>query len=159
MWVNGELGAADVARISPFDHGLLVGDGVFETMRVYGGVPFAWRRHLDRLVRSASGLGLAVPDRAVLREAADAVLRANGLLEARVRITITGGVSPLGSERGDAPPTVVVAASAVTAVGAFQRSRRRAVGAQRAGRDRRAEDDLVCRERARARVRTGTRRK
>ena len=40
----------------------------------------------------------------MLREAADAVLRANGLLEARVRITITGGVAPLGSERGEAPP-------------------------------------------------------
>ena len=40
--VNGELGPADRLRISPLDHGLLVGDGVFETLRVYGGVPFAW---------------------------------------------------------------------------------------------------------------------
>jgi branched-chain amino acid aminotransferase len=113
VWVDGALVAEPEARVSPFDHGILVGDGVFETMRVYDGVPFAWRRHCDRLVRSAAGLGLATPDRAVLRDAADAVLAANELREARVRVTITGGRSPLGSERGHGPPTVVVAASAL----------------------------------------------
>jgi len=113
VWVDGALVEEADARVSPFDHGLLVGDGVFETMRVYDGVPFAWRRHCDRLVRSAAGLGLPTPDRAVLRDAAEAVLAANGLREARVRVTVTGGRSPLGSERGDGPPTVVVAASAL----------------------------------------------
>ena len=66
VWANGVLLDSDSARISPFDHGLLVGDGVFETIRVYGGQPFAWRRHLDRLAHSATGLGLTVPDRADL---------------------------------------------------------------------------------------------
>jgi len=111
VWLNGALVAVEEARISPFDHGLLVGDGVFETLRVYGGVPFAWRRHYERLVHSAAGLGLHAPDSATLRSAADALLIANGLAEARLRITITGGPSPLGSERGGAEPTVVVAAS------------------------------------------------
>ncbi|MFI5045830.1 MAG: aminotransferase class IV [Acidimicrobiia bacterium] len=111
VWVNGELVVEDDARLSPFDHGFLVGDGVFETVRVYDGEPFALTRHLVRLARSATGLGLAPPDDAVLRDAAHAVLTANALREARVRITITGGLAPLGSERGDAPPTVVVAAS------------------------------------------------
>ena len=59
--VNGVVGPVDELRISPLDHGLLVGDGVFETMRVYGGVPFAWTRHLRRLERSAAGIGLTVP--------------------------------------------------------------------------------------------------
>jgi branched-chain amino acid aminotransferase len=113
VWANGVLLEADAARISPFDHGLLVGDGVFETIRVYDGQPFAWRRHLDRLAHSAAGLDLAVPDRADLRAAADAVLRANQLAEARLRITITGGLAPLGSERGESPPTVIVAATEV----------------------------------------------
>ena len=90
VWANGVLLEADAARISPFDHGLLVGDGVFETIRVYDGQPFAWRRHLDRLAHSAAGLGLAVPDRDELRAAADAVLRANQLAEARLRITDHG---------------------------------------------------------------------
>jgi branched-chain amino acid aminotransferase len=112
--VDGTLGPVEELRISPLDHGLLVGDGVFETLRVYGGVPFAWTRHLQRLARSAAGLGLDLPDVASLREQADAVLRANDLREARLRITVTGGPAPLGSERAVVPPTVVVAASALT---------------------------------------------
>jgi len=113
VWTNGVLLDTDSARISPFDHGILVGDGVFETVRVYGGQPFAWRRHLDRLAHSASGLGLAAPDRDELLAASQAVLRANNLTEARLRITVTGGIAPLGSERGESPPTVIVAATEV----------------------------------------------
>ena len=109
LWVDGALVDEGVARVSPLDHGLLTGDGVFETLRVYGGVPFAWDRHLDRLTRSARALGLPLPDRASLRTAADAVIAANDLADARLRITVTGGPAPLGSERGDHPPTVIVA--------------------------------------------------
>ncbi len=113
--VDGVVAPVEDLRISPLDHGLLVGDGVFETMRVYGGVPFAWTRHLRRLERSAAGIGLTVPSVATLREQADAVLTANDLTEARLRITITGGPSPLGSERAVVEPTVVIAASGLTA--------------------------------------------
>ena len=116
LWVNGQLTAGDVPQISAFDHGLLVGDGVFETLRVYDGRPFAWRRHLDRLEHSAHGLGLEPPDRATVVDAAMAVLRADGLAEARLRITVTGGLQPLGSERRDTVPTVIVAASEVVSV-------------------------------------------
>ena len=111
VWVNRSLMASDAPHLSAFDHGLLVGDGVFETLGVYRGVPFAWTRHDARLRRSAAGLGLAVPDRALLRDAADTVLDANGIVEGRLRITVTGGPSPLGSERGDGPPTLIVAAA------------------------------------------------
>ena len=109
--MNGELGELDELRVSPLDHGLLVGDGAFETLRVYGGAPFAWTRHYERLHHSATSLGLPVPPSAELRTAADAVLAANALVEARLRITVTGGEAPLGSERGDTTPTVIVAAS------------------------------------------------
>jgi len=109
IWVDGALVDDDAARISPMDHGLLTGDGVFETLRVYGGVPFAWTRHVARLGRSAGALGLVPPDGATLRAAADAVIAANDLPDARLRITVTGGVAPLGSERGTVPPTVVIA--------------------------------------------------
>jgi len=114
VWVDGAIGPAD-GRVSALDHGVLVGDGVFETLRVYDGVPFAWRRHHERLAHSAAGLGLAVPPSRELRDAADAVLIANGLatVGARLRITVTGGTAPLGSERGDGEPTVIVAASAL----------------------------------------------
>jgi len=115
IWVDGALVDDEAARISPMDHGLLTGDGVFETLRVYGGVPFAWTRHIERLGRSAAALGLVPPDGATLRAAADAVIAANGLPDARLRITVTGGVAPLGSERGGVPPTVVVASGGLTA--------------------------------------------
>jgi branched-chain amino acid aminotransferase len=108
LWLDGQLVGADEARVSPFDHGLLVGDGVFETLRVYNGIPFAWTRHHERLVRSAAGLGLTAPGSQELRSAVDDVLAANGLTDGRVRLTVTGGPSPLGSERGDGPPTVIV---------------------------------------------------
>jgi branched-chain amino acid aminotransferase len=113
IWLAGALVELDDARVSPLDHGLVVGDGVFETLRVYRGVPFAWRRHYDRLCTSAAGLGLDLPSSAALREASDAVLAANGLSEARLRVTVTGGVAPPGSSRGNASPTAFVVATPV----------------------------------------------
>jgi branched-chain amino acid aminotransferase len=110
VWCNGRLTPAAQAGLSPVDHGLLVGDGVFETLRVHRGIPFAWRRHLARLAVSAGALELAMPDAGVLREAAEEVVGANALAEARLRITITGGPGGAGSQRGDAPPTVLVVA-------------------------------------------------
>jgi branched-chain amino acid aminotransferase len=111
VWVDGALFDEHEARISPFDHGLLTGDGVFETLRVYRGEPYCWRRHYERLARSASGMGLAVPPSEALRRAALEVIDANGLTDARLRITLTGGPSPLGSERGRVTPTLILAAS------------------------------------------------
>ena len=111
VWVDGSLVDEHEARISPFDHGLLTGDGVFETLRVYRGEPYCWRRHYERLARSASGMGLAMPSSEGLRQAALDVIEANGLTDARLRITLTGGPSPLGSERGRVTPTLIIAAS------------------------------------------------
>jgi branched-chain amino acid aminotransferase len=95
--------------VSVFDHGLLTGDGVFETLRVYDRRIFAWDRHCERLERSATALGLAVPTRSRLRVAADEVVAASPGGDGRLRVTVTGGPSPLGSERGDVEPTVIVA--------------------------------------------------
>src|SRR5260370_22931952 len=110
VWLNGTLVDVEQARLSPFDHGILVGDGVFETLAVYRGVPFAWRRHHDRLRRSADGLGLGVPTSRDLRAAADAVVEANGIADGRRRITVTGGPSPLGAAAGGAAAPGNVAA-------------------------------------------------
>lgn len=111
VWVNGTLCDEENAKVSPFDHGLLTGDGVFETLKLYEGRAFAVRRHLERLAFSAKGLGLPMPDADVLRAAIDEVVVANGLTgEGRVRITLTGGPAPLGSERAQVHPLVIVAA-------------------------------------------------
>ncbi len=113
VWCNGELVDESAVRISPFDHGLLTGDGVFETLATVSGVPFAWTRHLHRLHASAAGLGLrGLPDDDVLRSAADAVIAANPSPgELRLRITVTGGDAPPGSGRGDGPPLVLMTAT------------------------------------------------
>ncbi|WP_299541131.1 aminotransferase class IV [uncultured Streptomyces sp.] len=109
IWVNGGLSEAEDARVSVLDHGLTVGDGVFETVKVAAGRPFALTRHLDRLTRSARGLGLPDPDLDEVRRAIGAVVAANPAELARLRITYTGGVSPLGSDRGEDGPGLVVA--------------------------------------------------
>ncbi|PJE95001.1 4-amino-4-deoxychorismate lyase [Streptomyces carminius] len=109
IWVDGKLCDADEARVSVFDHGLTVGDGVFETVKTVQGRPFALTRHLDRLARSARGLGLPEPDPDEVRRACAAVVEANPVPLGRLRITYTGGVSPLGSDRGTAGPTLVAA--------------------------------------------------
>lgn len=114
VWVDGDLVDARHPAISPIDHGLTVGNGVFETLRVYDGYLFEWERHDARLRHSGAALGLDVPTAGALRAAAVTVLEANELRDARLRITVTGGPSPLGSDRGDATPTVIVAASPVT---------------------------------------------
>jgi branched-chain amino acid aminotransferase len=109
IWLNGVLAPASEPAVSAFDHGLLTGDGVFETLRVYDGRPFAMRRHLERLAASAAALRLPLPAEGVLRAAAHEVIVANRLVDARLRITVTGGLSPLGSDRGGEGPTVIVA--------------------------------------------------
>lgn len=119
FWVShlGGLVDAGDAHVSVLDHGFTVADGVFETLKVSGGEVFALRRHLDRLARSAAALGLPAPDEQQIRHAVDDTVAANAPLIGelgRLRITYTAGVAALGSDRGEAGPTLVVATSAMT---------------------------------------------
>ena len=114
-WIDGEL-LADPTRgaIAVTDHGFTVGDGVFEAVKTLNGVPFALTRHLARLERSASGLGLPAPELDDVRRGVEAVL--DGAQDdpiGRLRITWTAGPSPMGSGRGGGPATLVVAYSAI----------------------------------------------
>ncbi len=111
VWVNGQVLADPGAPVlSVTDHGLTVGDGVFEAVKVVDGRPFALTRHLERMARSVAGLGLPALPVAEIRRGVAAVLAAEHLPLGRLRITYTGGVAPLGSARGDNPPTLVVVA-------------------------------------------------
>ena len=93
LWVNGRLARGEEAALSLFDRGARDGEGLFETLRIYRGRPFAWTRHMERLVVSAAVLGFPVPASPVtLRAALDQVLEANGLSEAAARLTVTRGV-------------------------------------------------------------------
>lgn len=113
-WVNGRLLEDPHApAVGVLDHGLTVGDGVFEAVKVVDGVPFALSRHLDRLARSAAGLGLPAPDLDAVRRGVTAVLEPEPLALGRLRITLTGGIGPAASARGSGEPTLVVLADAL----------------------------------------------
>jgi branched-chain amino acid aminotransferase len=113
VWFNGSVMTdPTAAALRVDDHGVTVGDGVFEAVKVVDGQPFALTRHLDRLVGSAAGLGLPEPDLATVREAVGAVLEGQQVLPlGRLRITWTAGPAPMGSGRGGGPPTLVVTAA------------------------------------------------
>lgn len=101
------------ARVSVFDHGLTVGDGVFETMKVVEGEPMALSRHLRRLEKSCLVLGLPEPDVSAIRSGISDVIAAGGDASrlGRLRVTCTAGDGPLASDRGGSTGTVVVALS------------------------------------------------
>ncbi|MEM7383365.1 MAG: aminotransferase class IV [Verrucomicrobiota bacterium] len=111
VWVNGNLCLESEAPVSPFDHGLLTGDGCFETMITYGGKTFALRRHWERLQQSAGVFGIPLFDEETWESAIAEVVAANKIEKGRVRVTVTGGPAPLGSEKGESAPTYVVAAA------------------------------------------------
>ena len=112
VWVNGQV-LADPSgpAVTVSDHGLTVGDGVFEAVKAVRGRPFALGRHLARLARSAEGLGLPAPDLEAVRRAVGEVLAGSTDELSRIRITYTAGPAPLGSGRGDSAPTLVVVAA------------------------------------------------
>jgi branched-chain amino acid aminotransferase len=109
VWVNGELVDPQQAVVSVFDHGLMVGDGVFETVKIVHGRSFALTRHLDRLKLSAQRMDLPAPDVDAIAEGVEKLLAAAPAWAlGRIRITYTSGPGPLGSDRGDQGTTSVV---------------------------------------------------
>lgn len=118
-WLNGQLLDDPAgATLSVTDHGFTVGDGVFESIKTLRGEPFALTRHVTRLARSATGLGLDAPDEAEVRRGVAEVLAGTDDPLGRLRITYTAGPAPMGSGRGDGPATLVVAYSALEPMGA-----------------------------------------
>lgn len=108
VYLNGEFVDREEGHVSAGDRGLLLGVGIFETLRAYHGTPFRLERHLDRLVSSARDLDLALrAPREEIGKAAIEVVRRNGLEEGRVRITCTGGGAGPGKPPG---PSVLVTA-------------------------------------------------
>lgn len=111
VYLNGALTPRNEAKIPVMDYGFLYGYGLFETMRAYGGTVFRLDSHLTRLARSAAVLGIPV-ETAVLRNAVMDTLKANGLQDARVRLTVSiGEGSPVPDPRTCKSPTILVVAA------------------------------------------------
>lgn len=121
IWFNGELISANEACVSPFDLGLTVGLGVFETMAAYDGKVFAYDLHHARLIKSAEVFALPVPERSVITAAITEVIDANYYHQGRyrIRVTLSGGINQLGggSEQGDVMVTARAAQAADSASG------------------------------------------
>jgi branched-chain amino acid aminotransferase len=109
LWLNGKLVDTASATVSALDRGLLSGYGLFETLRAYDGKPWAFDDHYDRLRQGSELIALDIPDAASLRAATRETLEANGLVDAGVRLTITGGAGPTDVQADpDSPPNVIV---------------------------------------------------
>ena len=112
--VNGEISPAEQARVSVLDNGFTFGDGVYETLRTYGGRPFHLDRHLARLRASARMLEIAIPPGdAALAADLDRLLERAANPESYIRIIVTRGVGEI-SYRFDRVkgPTIMMAARA-----------------------------------------------
>ena len=110
VWVNGARVAPDAPAIAALDHGVTVGDGVFETAKVADGVGFALTRHSRRLDRSLAGLGLPPADHAFIAKGIADVLSGEPIAFGRLRWSVTGGAGPLGSDRDESALTYIVTA-------------------------------------------------
>ncbi len=108
VWVNGELRPASDPIVTAGDHGLTVGDGVYETLRVVNGQPFALTRHLARLERSLVRVGMREVDEGTVREGVAQLLAAHAGALTRLRITAVSGPGPAGARRGTGASTVII---------------------------------------------------
>jgi branched-chain amino acid aminotransferase len=110
VYVNGHFVPKENASISVFDHGFLYGDGIYETLRAYGGKLFLLSKHLSRLKQSAEAISLKLPlslDK--IGEALDETLNVNKLTEAYVRIHISRGPGEIGLNPALCPaPTMII---------------------------------------------------
>jgi branched-chain amino acid aminotransferase len=112
VWVNGELLPRERAVVSVFDAGFVLGDGVWEGLRVRSGHPAFVERHLDRLFEGARAIMLDIGlDRRELTDAIYATLRANDMTDGvHVRLMVTRGVkrTPYQDPRVTIGPATVV---------------------------------------------------
>ncbi|WP_439628653.1 aminotransferase class IV [Gemmata sp.] len=111
LWINGTLTDKDAARVSPFDHGFLYGDGVWEHLRVFGGRAFKALDHINQLVAAAEVLGIDVPlSPGELAAAIDATARANNRTDGYVRVIVSRGPGTIGPDPRKVVPQVMIVA-------------------------------------------------
>lgn len=115
-FVNGVFMPLAQASVSVEDRGFQFGDGVYELLRVYGGVPFCLSEHLARLARSAAALDLILPfDTGRWIGVVTQAVERSGYPEAKVYIQVTRGVAPRDhTYAAGLAPTVVMTVRALS---------------------------------------------
>jgi len=102
VYVAGDLVPAGEARISALDAGVLLGAGLFETLRTYAGKPFRLGAHLARLRASGEFFRIFVCETdAEIAATVARLLETNSVPDARVRLTATRGPLALREPQGD----------------------------------------------------------
>ena len=90
VFVNEKIVDEKKAVVSVFDRGLLYGDGIFETMRAYGGRVFMLDEHIERLYNSAGIIDLNIrPDKKYIKYIIYRLLKVNRLSEAYIRLSVS----------------------------------------------------------------------
>jgi branched-chain amino acid aminotransferase len=111
VWINGALADKLDARVSPFDHGFLYGDGVWEHLRIFRGAPLRADAHFATLAKAAGAVGIDIPlSLSELRAALDATVRANDRTEGYARVIVTRGPGTVGPDPRKIEPQVIVTA-------------------------------------------------
>jgi branched-chain amino acid aminotransferase len=115
IYIDGKFYTKSQARISVYDHGFLYGDGVFEGIRVYNGVVFKLKEHVQRLYDSAHALLLNIPlTQEQMIHAVIETVKKNQLKEAYVRLVVTRGEGDLGLDpRKCCKATIVIIADII----------------------------------------------
>jgi aminodeoxychorismate lyase len=110
VFLNGHFLPEAQAVVPVNDRGFLLGDGLFETMRVAGGRPFRFAQHLERMTRGADFLKIKPPfTPKELEKFAAQLIEQNKLPDAILRVTLTRGPGGRGYNfNGDSKPTVVM---------------------------------------------------
>jgi branched-chain amino acid aminotransferase len=111
VWLNGTLTDKLDARVNPFDHGFLYGDGVWEHLRLFNGTPFASESHYKVLRAAGDALAIDIPlslDELVTAICATAT--ANNRAEGYVRVIVTRGPGTIGPDPRKCEPQVIITA-------------------------------------------------
>ncbi len=111
VWMGGRIVKQGEGLISPLNHGFTVGDGVYETLSVRDGRPFALTRHLSRLQEALRRTGLGKYDDEAMFAGIAAVIQAGEGRTTRLRITLTSGIGAPGLQRTAGPLTLTIVGS------------------------------------------------
>jgi branched-chain amino acid aminotransferase len=116
-WIDGDIRPVAGLAVSALDRTVLYGLGAFETVRLHGGRPFLFDRHMARLSRSLASVGLQVPAAAALLPAGVVELSARAdAPSALCRVTVTAGAAPAEAHVPGTGMRVVVQLRSVPAV-------------------------------------------
>ncbi len=111
VWINGTLVEKSQARVSPFDHGFLYGDGVWEHLRVFNGKLFRHSEHFKLLFEAVETIGIRMPlTWEELITAIQLTLEANTRLDGYVRVIVTSGPGTIGPDPRKLEPQVIIIA-------------------------------------------------